>query len=303
MTIIYILVTLLLGGLLSLATFAAHRLTGPMRWGGRPAPGSWAATATPQSVVGVPFEDLTIPARTDGHPIAAWFVPADGATAAIIVAHGKDKSRAREFQGNALHVMRALHRHGFAVLMIDLRGHGTSGPHRATYGLRERRDVLGAVDWLLAQGFAPGKIGVLGASMGAAASIGATAEEPRIGALATDSAYAAITPMLQGLVRRHARALGPLVPLTLGLARLFTGVNIAAARPVDEIGRIAPRPLLIMHGTHDWLIPPADAALLHAAAPGSELWVVRGAGHVRIYAFDPEAYVARVVGFFARSLR
>jgi dipeptidyl aminopeptidase/acylaminoacyl peptidase len=50
--------------------------------------------------------------------------------------------------------------------MIDLRGHGGSSTARLTYGARESQDVLGAVDWLRARGH--GRIGVLGASMGAA---------------------------------------------------------------------------------------------------------------------------------------
>src|SRR6185503_9494707 len=57
------------------------------------------------------------------------------------------------------------------------------GTTRITYGSRERRDLLGAVDWLLAHGYVPGTIGVLGVSIGAVAGIDAANREPAIGAL------------------------------------------------------------------------------------------------------------------------
>jgi alpha/beta superfamily hydrolase len=56
-----------------------------------------------------------------------------------------------------------------------LRGHGQSADAPFTFGIYERRDVEGAIDWLKSQGFESGKIGVLGVSMGAASVIGAAA--------------------------------------------------------------------------------------------------------------------------------
>jgi alpha-beta hydrolase superfamily lysophospholipase len=108
----------------------------------------------------------------------------------VIIAHGVGGCRGREFTTHSLELVKHLISSGFAVLVIDLRGHGASGGARMTYGIRERREVLGAVDWLLAQGYAAGAIGVLGTSMGGVAAIGAAGEEPAIGALISDSADA-----------------------------------------------------------------------------------------------------------------
>ena len=62
--------------------------------------------------------------------------------------------------------------------MIDLRGHGQSSPARMSFGLKEHRDILGAVDWLKGRGYRPGHIGVLGQSMGGASTLYAVAAEP-----------------------------------------------------------------------------------------------------------------------------
>ena len=80
--------------------------------------------------------------------------------------------------------------------MIDLRGHGQSGDARFTFGLMERRDVMGAADWLKTQGFKPGSIGALGVSLGAASTVGAAAEDTDIGAAVVDSGFAEWCPVM-----------------------------------------------------------------------------------------------------------
>ena len=130
--------------------------------------------------------------------IAGWFIPSGRSRRVIVLVHGKDANRTRELDrdlsddvpGEFPDLAVGLSRRGFAVLMIDLRGHGQSGHARFGFGHTERRDVRGAVDWLVARGFCPGRIGVLGISMGAAAGIGAASEDDRIGAFVADSSFA-----------------------------------------------------------------------------------------------------------------
>jgi hypothetical protein len=43
--------------------------------------------------------------------------------------------------------------HRFNVLMIDLRAHGLSGGVDSAWGIGERHEVEGAVDWIKGQGF------------------------------------------------------------------------------------------------------------------------------------------------------
>ena len=145
------------------------------------------------------------PAHGDGVEIAGWFIPSGESRRAIVLVHGKDANRTRELDrdlgddvpGEFPDLAAALSGRGFAVLMIDLRGHGQSGPARFGFGRTERLDVLGAVDWLVARGFRPGRIGVLGISMGAATGIGAASEDDRIGALVADSSFAEAAPLLE----------------------------------------------------------------------------------------------------------
>ncbi len=257
----------------------------------------------PHTTVGLDYQDITFPARGDGVPISAWFIPAPNSQRVIIFAHGKGACRTSEFGGRALEYTHALHRHGFHVLLLDLRGHGTSGQGRFTFGLRERRDILGAVDWLQQQGFAGGSIGVHGISMGAASAIGAAAEEPAIAAIVCDSAFADLYPILEEVFSATTRLPNTFLPSIVLASQLLTGEDVRHARPVGELDRIASRPLLFIHASGDGLIPVAHAHQLVAAAPGAALWIIPGTSHVDTYGHDPDAYIERVTTFFDDALK
>lgn len=278
---------------LGISALAAATLTRPQRSFG----------ATMPAAFGLAFDEVRFPARGGDVEIAGWFIPSAASRKAVVLVHGKDGNRAGEFQGRFVDFAAALHERGLAVLMIDMRGHGRSGDARLSFGIDERRDVEGAVDWLERQGFRPGEVGVLGVSMGAAASIGAAAEDADIGALVADCSYAAIYPIIQREWRAASGLPDLFLPSTRLLVRLLVGADIGSARPVEEIGRIAPRPVLIIHGAADQYIPPDHARQLAAADPAAQLWEVPGAGHGGSYGANPGAYVDRVVGFFERSLK
>jgi uncharacterized protein len=260
------------------------------------APGETPATH------GVVYQDVRFPARDGDLRLAGWYMPHAGAQRAVVLVHGASVNRWIEFGGGFLRLGVELQRRGFAVLMIDLRAHGESEGERVSFGVEERRDIMGAVDWLKGQGFAPGSVGVLGVSMGASAAIGAAAEDSDIGALVADCGYADMGLLLW---RHWYSASGGLpsfyLPTTILMGRLL-GYDFFSDRPLDEIGRIAPRPVLIIHGDADRLVPLFDAQELAAAGSSAELWVVPGAGHGGSYRMNPQAYIERVAAFFERNL-
>ena len=259
----------------------------------------------PQLTLGLPFEQVRLSARGEPIELAAWFIPAPAAFPpgrAIIMVHGKDGCRTCGYGGTALRLAGRLQERGFSVLMLELRGHGQSGDGRFTFGIRERRDVQGAVDWLLARGFAPGRIGLIGESMGAATSIGAAADEPAIGALVADSAYAELMPVLEQEFPRVTGLPAFLVPGAVLLGRAVVGEDIASSRPIDEIGRIAPRPVMLIHAAGDPVIAAEHSRRL-AATAGVEAWVLPYEGHVATFARAPDEYVERVAAFFEAALR
>ena len=161
-------------------------------------------------------------------------------SSAIILVHGRDNSRTNGFVDQFVPFANRCTRPASRCMLIDLRGHGESADARFTFGIKERQDVLGAVDWLEGRGYQPGKIGVLGYSLGAASVIGAAAEEPDIGAIWIDSAFADIESVIEGSWQQESGLPQVFLQSTQWMIRLLFGNDITASRPVDEIGRSPP---------------------------------------------------------------
>lgn len=246
----------------------------------------------------LPYDAITLQAA-DGVHLAGWRLVPPSPKGVILVQHGYGTCR-----GDPLALTALLYRGGYAVLSVDFRGHGESGGV-CTFGVGEWLDVramLDAVGRDLALAALP--IGYLGISLGAAVGLLTAAEDPRIRAVVSDSSYARWAPM----VARYQRMMYYLPEIPLGWFTAWClavrlGVSLGRLDPVRAVGRLAPRPLLVIHGAQDISIPVADARALHAAAGEPKgLWIIPGAGHVAGVCTDEPAYRQRVLEFFERGL-
>jgi fermentation-respiration switch protein FrsA (DUF1100 family) len=69
------------------------------------------------------------------------------------------------------------------------------------------------------------------------------------------------------------------------------------------VGRIAPRPLFIIHGERDMRMPTEDVqAIMAAAGEPKELWIVPGADHGEPWMVAKDEFDQRLLGFFKRTL-
>ncbi|TYQ29518.1 alpha/beta hydrolase [Pseudanabaena sp. UWO311] len=254
------------------------------------------------SVFSKPPEDVHLLAA-DGVEIAGWFLPSKLNQKAIILVHGMNSSRTVEFDGHFPGFAAGLNREGFTILMIDLRGHGQSDSARFTFGITERRDVIAAVNWLKSRGYQPKSIGVIGVSMGASTAIGATAEDSDIGALVTDSAYAEVYPVMQQNWSNVSGLPNIFLPSTMMFGSWLTGYNLTQSKPVNEIGKIAPRPMLIIHSRSDPFTPVNQAYALKSANPLSIYWETSATKHAESYNTNPQIYIRKVSDFFNQNLK
>ncbi len=115
-------------------------------------------------------------------------------------------------------------------------------------------------------------------------------------------------PTLEDAVSdRLAMYLGPagrwFTPLLLWQLPVRLGVSADQLRPIADLPSLH-MPLLIASGSQDRHTPLAETRRIYAAADDpKELWVVDGAAHVDLHAFDPSAYEARIAAFLAKNLR
>ncbi len=236
----------------------------------------------------IPFQNIEL-VTSDGLRLSAWYTPPENG-AVILLAHGYGATRWEEYY--ALFASR-----GYGALAWDFRGHGRSGGDTVTFGYDEQRDVEAALDFALMQ---PGvrHVGAWGGSMGAATVILTAAHRPEIEAVVADSSF----PTLEEVFELNIH-----VPLMRPFVRFFaereTGASLDLVRPVDEIGRISPRPVLIIQGMDDALASLDSARRLYAAAGEPRfLWTEEGVPHLSMYAYFRTGYTDRVIHFFDQYL-
>ncbi len=236
----------------------------------------------------IPYQDVEL-ITEDGVKISAWYTPPQNGVV-IMLAHGYASHRLTD-----IYVMLA--NHGYGVIAWDFRAHGASGGDFTTLGYYEVQDVKTVLDYVLRQ---PGvkHVGGLGQSMGAVTLIRAAAQYSQIEAVVSDSAFSS----LQGELDK--RVPFPVIkPLIKFFAEQQTGLSLNTVNTVDEIGKITPRPVLIVQSTNDQMIPLDSALRLYENAhQPKELWIVDKAPHVGIYTMYPKEYEDRVISFFMQYL-
>lgn len=253
---------------------------------------------TPESVGIVDYQAVSFPS-VDGLTLRGWYVPPRNG-AVVVFAHGLGDNRDRWLDDAALLAAR-----GYGALLFDLRNSGESDGQVSTLGLREAGDVQGAVDFVLAwPGVDAGRIGLCGHSMGGAAAILAGARIPQVSAVVAQSAY---TSLEDNMADSFARFTGlppmPFAPLVIFFGEREAGADIAQVRPVDEIASLSPRPILLVHGALDKLVPVSNARALYAAArEPKEIYIVDDAGHWGLAQADPAEYQRRLIEFLDRYL-
>lgn len=255
------------------------------------------------------YEEVTFSSREDNLTLSAWYVEAEGSAPdslpTVILVHGLNGCKRVPA---ILLPAGMLHRAGFNVLMIDLRDHGDSQIEDGRFagGTEEFRDVLGAWDWLVNErGIAPERIGLFGTSLGAASVMMAAGGEPRVAAVWEDSGFADISTAIVDFLtyNRLPTLFAPAAPL---VGRAISGDDISSRSPLAEIPRLMDRPMFIVHGDADVLMPVEHAYKLADAvrAQGGEIepWIARGSGHVMAMFDYTDEYEQKLIAFFEDAL-
>ncbi|HEX8220708.1 MAG TPA: alpha/beta hydrolase [Chloroflexia bacterium] len=283
------LVAVLLVGYLGVSSVVADKLSHPTRK---------AVLRTPEEL-NMQFEDVLFDSAVDNIPLKGWYIDSPG-DKVILVMHGRNSTRDG---GHILDIIKGLYDQGYDAFAFDFRAHGLSGGERYSLGLLETRDVAGALQYLKGRGVA--EVGGLGFSMGAATELLAAPDHPEMKALVSDSAFANLPNLLDKELPKASGLPGFFNPGIILMGKLFYGIDLAATKPVESLPRLGDRPLFIIHGTEDALVPVSHAYELQKAGEGDpnlQFWVVEGAGHTGIYDKAPGEYLQRLLAFYDKYL-
>jgi alpha/beta superfamily hydrolase len=185
-------------------------------------------------------------------------------------------------KGYALLAQRFCHA-GFITLIFNFRGTGKSEGNLDILGWT--RDLQAAVDFLCGlEETDKARICLLAFSGGAAVSVYATARDPRVSTVVTCACPADFRSLRQEQTPVQAiqqfRQIGAIRDgdFPPSIEEWERGFETVA--PINWVDRISPRPLLLVHGDADELIPLEHARRLYQKAKEpKELKIIPGARH------------------------
>lgn len=254
---------------------------------------------TPSSVLKASYADATLTTR-DGVRIAAWYVPAERPSeTTVVLLHGLGSNRTGMWM-----LMKSLREAGMNVVAIDFRAHGASAGQLCTFGALEREDVLAAIDWVSVNHASDSKrLFLVGASLGGAAGLGAAAIDERVSGVVVLGTFDSLAQLSTDISSKHLpRPIGWLTnAFGLPIASLHTGVNLSAYAPRDDISKVWPRPVMIVHGAHDEIIPYEHGKRLFDAAYAPRDCYFPAGSHNGV--LEDKSVIDRVIYFIETATR
>jgi len=227
---------------------------------------------------GFRYEDVNF-TSADGTGLHGWFLPVKGkqAKGTIVFSHGNAGSI-----GHHLGFIMWLVEAHYNVLMYDYRGFGKSGGTVDRRGMLD--DVKAAFAYVSSRADVnPKRLISYGHSLGGAKSVTALAENPVPGlrAVVIDGAFSSY----QAMARIVAGQVG---------ANLVTD----ELSPSEYIEKLAPVPLLVVHGTRDEVVPIAHARqMFEAAKQPKTLFEVESGRHGDALSRDNGAYRKKMIAW------
>ncbi len=227
--------------------------------------------------------------KTTEGVLRGWYAPGTK-RAAVLLLHGTGGSRQE-----LLPEMRILSERGLSVLALDLPGHGQSDGE-SHWDEPERKAMRAGVAFLTEQHEVdPNRIGAFGFSLGSYIVLQVAATDPRLKAVAVAGAPADLED--------HARyEYGMLGEWGALLAMRAAGMKRGVA-PERVVAEWTPRPLLVIEGEQDEVVPAPLARRLYDAATQPKEWLsVPGAHHGDYASVAPELYASHLGDFFSQNL-
>ncbi|WP_123043384.1 alpha/beta hydrolase [Cohnella candidum] len=255
-------------------------------------------TSNPMLAKNLAYSDVTFPSSDGKSTVDGWWIPVEGSRQSIVLSHGYGANR-EESWVPMYDLADMLHKLGYNVLMFD---YGfANGKHRlsATGGVRESKQLLGAIQYARQQGSE--ELIVWGFSMGAGTALQAALQHAPVDGMILDSTFLPNEDTLYYNLEQTQLKL-PRYP-TLSLIKWF--LPIMGGTSLDQVpAKLAQDtpfdfPIFLIHGTNDRKAPVylAENVAKVQTNPYSQLWVVKGAIHEMIFRTHKKEYVDRLTVF------
>ena len=246
----------------------------------------------------IPFEEVYITAFDGTKLFARYYHIKDNAPVQIQF-HGYRSSAFLDFCGGSKLARKMKHN----CLVVDQRSHGRSEGNAITFGIKERRDVLSWINYILERYGKDTPIILCGLSMGAATVLMSTDLDlpANVKGIIADCPYASPKGIIQKVctdMHLPPRLLYPFVKLG---AFLFGHFNLEESSAITAVQHTQ-IPILLFHGDDDRFVPcEMSKKIKDACASPATLVLIPEAGHGLCYLVNPEKYEEATLAF-AKSI-
>ena len=245
--------------------------------------------------IGSPPTDLNAQSITfqsdSGANVHGWWCAVENDRGVVLLLPGIRANRLSMIERT-----RFLRRARYSVLLIDFQATGETKGDHITFGWKESRDVIAAVN-CIRNAKPSDRIAIIGSSLGGAATLLAT-PPLKVDGLILEAVYPTIEIATKHRLDNYLGPLGQLIaPLLLRQLQMRLGISANDLRPLDHIADVG-CPVLIMSGEKDRNTRPEDTARLFSRARSlKQLWLVPNAGHVDLHKAVQAEYESRVIAF------
>lgn len=213
--------------------------------------------------------------------------------------HGYRGNAQRDLCGG---VQRCFHL-GHSAFIVDQRASGKSEGNVITFGIRESRDCLRWVDFMVKHFGKNAKIILCGISMGAATVLNAAGNplpDNIIGVLA-DCGYSTPADIIKTVIRQMGLPANLAYPFVKLGAKLFGKFDLEEVTPLDSVKNIRV-PVIFFHGEADAYVPCEMSKHNYDACKSKkQLVTIPGAGHGLCYLIAPKLYLSSMREFFGEE--
>ncbi|MBQ4130732.1 MAG: alpha/beta hydrolase [Clostridia bacterium] len=189
---------------------------------------------------------------------------------------------------------------GRSCLIVDQRAAGKSGGKVITFGVKESRDCLKWIDYIIENINSDAKIIITGISMGAATvAIAAGEKLPKnvIAALA-DCGYTSAKDIIKKVMTDLKLPPKIFYPFVKIGARIYGGFDLEQYSPIEAMKNCT-IPIIFIHGTTDAFVPYEMSVENFNACTHKikKLVTIENAGHGLAYLKDTDAYFKGIFEF------
>ena len=225
------------------------------------------------------FQEIKIPTKNDKN-LYGWWIPADNTKnenkPTLILIHGWSRNVDR-----TMAYIKKLHPAGYNLLAFDSRCHGKSDNDKFSSMLKFMEDIRTAIDYAeKLPNVDKNRVGVVGLSIGGAASVYAAALDKRIKAVVTVGAFSHPKKVMGLEFKKRKIPYFPFVWFIFKYMEFRIGAKFDDIAPSNNIAKSHAN-IFLIHGIDDATVPIKQADVLYRAGNPDKvkLWKIEGKGH------------------------